>query len=198
MRAHTTGSTERQAAFTLIELLIVVAIIAILAAIAVPNFLEAQVRSKVARTVADQRSLAVGIESYLVDHNRYVGRPQYEEVGWDDADYWLVPLTTPIAYLTQLPEFPWKPWSYAWTPDIIYTYYDYNARASWTKAYEEWGGNEWHVFDPTDSNHWALYATGPDGELNTNDWSNAPGCCHLAYDATNGTTSLGDIIRLGP
>ena len=36
-------------AFTLIELLIVVAIIAILAAIAVPNLLEAQVRAKVAR-----------------------------------------------------------------------------------------------------------------------------------------------------
>ena len=52
--------------FTLIELLIVVAIIAILAAIAVPNFLEAQVRSKVSRARADMRSLATGLESYFV------------------------------------------------------------------------------------------------------------------------------------
>jgi len=57
--------------FTLIELLIVVAIIAILAAIAVPNFLEAQVRSKVSRAKADQRSLATAIESYFVDNNLY-------------------------------------------------------------------------------------------------------------------------------
>jgi prepilin-type N-terminal cleavage/methylation domain-containing protein len=57
--------------FTLIELLIVVAIIAILAAIAVPNFLEAQVRAKVSRVKNDQRSLATGIESYYVDNNTY-------------------------------------------------------------------------------------------------------------------------------
>lgn len=57
--------------FTLIELLIVVAIIAILAAIAVPNFLEAQVRSKVSRVKADLRSLATAIESYYVDNNSY-------------------------------------------------------------------------------------------------------------------------------
>jgi prepilin-type N-terminal cleavage/methylation domain-containing protein len=58
-------------AFTLIELLIVVAIIAILAAIAVPNFLEAQTRAKVSRVNADLRTLATGIEAYRVDHNRY-------------------------------------------------------------------------------------------------------------------------------
>ena len=57
--------------FTLIELLIVVAIIAILAAIAVPNFLEAQVRSKVSRVKADHRSLATAIEAYYVDNNSY-------------------------------------------------------------------------------------------------------------------------------
>ncbi len=56
--------------FTLIELLIVVAIIAILAAIAVPNFLEAQVRSKVSRVKADMRTLATAIETYTVDNNK--------------------------------------------------------------------------------------------------------------------------------
>jgi prepilin-type N-terminal cleavage/methylation domain-containing protein len=58
-------------AFTLIELLIVVAIIAILAAIAVPNFLEAQVRAKVSRCQNDMRALTTGLEAYAVDYNAY-------------------------------------------------------------------------------------------------------------------------------
>ena len=57
--------------FTLIELLIVVAIIAILAAIAVPNFLEAQVRAKISRGKADMRSIATALETYKMDHNKY-------------------------------------------------------------------------------------------------------------------------------
>lgn len=47
----------RNRAFTLIELLIVVAIIGILAVIAVPNFLEAQTRAKVSRVHADLRNI---------------------------------------------------------------------------------------------------------------------------------------------
>src|SRR5215207_257564 len=62
---------KRMSGFTLIELLIVVAIIAILAAIAVPNFLEAQTRSKVARIRADIRTVATGLETYAVDNNKY-------------------------------------------------------------------------------------------------------------------------------
>jgi len=57
--------------FTLLEIIIVFAIIAILSAISVPNFLEAQVRSKVSRVKSDARSLATGIESYFVDNNAY-------------------------------------------------------------------------------------------------------------------------------
>lgn len=58
-------------AFTLIELLIVVAIIAILAAIAVPNFLEAQMRAKVARVQSDMRTYSTAIGTYQIDHSSY-------------------------------------------------------------------------------------------------------------------------------
>lgn len=184
--------------FTLIELLIVVAIIAILAAIAVPNFLEAQTRAKVARTVADMRSLATAIEAYAADYNHYPQRPSYGNPGWDDNDAWLVPLTTPIAFMTSLPDFPWKPWSYPWMPNLILHYYEYNERVSWTLGYDTYGGTQWWVFDPGNNHRWSLSATGPDGELNVDSWDDIPGSCYILYDPSNGTVSRGDIIRLGP
>ena len=55
--------------FTLIELLVVVGIVAILAAIAIPNLLAAQMRSKVARTKADLRTLATALEAYTADYS---------------------------------------------------------------------------------------------------------------------------------
>jgi prepilin-type N-terminal cleavage/methylation domain-containing protein len=61
----------KKSGFTLIELLIVVAILAILAAIAVPNFLEAQTRAKVAREMNDLRTMSTAMEAYMIDHNSY-------------------------------------------------------------------------------------------------------------------------------
>lgn len=96
-------------AFTLIELLIVVAIIAILAAIAVPNFLEAQVRSKVARVKADMRSIATALEAYAVDANHYPmgywSRRSITNQRWHGPQR-LSPLTTPVAYMTSIPFDP--------------------------------------------------------------------------------------------
>lgn len=112
---------NRRTAFTLIELLIVVAIIAILAAIAVPNFLEAQVRSKVSRIRADQRSMTTALEAYAVDNNKYPVRqdkwdqpgvapylaPPFNEKIYDpdvpNAAVGLHVITTPIAYISGVP-----------------------------------------------------------------------------------------------
>jgi len=95
-------------AFTLIELLIVVAIIAILAAIAVPNFLEAQTRSKVSRVKADIRTMATALEAYITDVNSYplchsfgtAMAPGQFNVGPRNGVRVLENLSTPVAYVT--------------------------------------------------------------------------------------------------
>ena len=58
-------------AFTMIELLNVVAVIAILAAIAVPNFLEAQVRSKIARTRQDMAVVQAALRAYGAQYDAF-------------------------------------------------------------------------------------------------------------------------------
>jgi type II secretion system protein G len=57
--------------FSLIELLIVVAIIGIIAAIAIPNLLNALQRARQRRTMADMRTIAVAWEARDVDTARY-------------------------------------------------------------------------------------------------------------------------------
>jgi prepilin-type N-terminal cleavage/methylation domain-containing protein len=90
--------------FTLIELLIVVAIIAILAAIAVPNFLEAQTRSKVSRAKADMRTIVTGLEAYHIDYNSYIPCSTFgingRGVNVAVAQPVFERLSSPVAYLT--------------------------------------------------------------------------------------------------
>jgi len=184
------SETERETGFTLIELLIVVAIIAILAAIAVPNFLEAQTRSKISRVKSDFRSVGVALEAYFTD------RQTYPDMAWIFANVnfsiGLRDLTTPVAYITSI---PWDPFT------------NQDALGSADPAYEYGSG----VADvgPGDTlaqpnNIWLLESEGPDKtDLNsTPQFPYAygyalPQVVDWIYDPTNGTRSRGSIYRTG-
>ncbi|MCC5875898.1 MAG: prepilin-type N-terminal cleavage/methylation domain-containing protein [Candidatus Sumerlaeia bacterium] len=87
---------------TLIELLVVVSILAILAAIAIPNLLEAQTRSRVSAAKATIRTGIVALEMYAVDNSRY---PPMRQMFPNDplgllASEQLRVLSTPVAYVS--------------------------------------------------------------------------------------------------
>lgn len=93
--------------FTLIELLIVVAIIGILAAIAVPNFMSAMVRAKVARTQEESRVLFLALEAYRIDHNMFPN-PSGQSLDPLDLRGRFYALTTPVSYMTSTPNDPFS------------------------------------------------------------------------------------------
>jgi prepilin-type N-terminal cleavage/methylation domain-containing protein len=66
---------KRTGGFTLVEIMIVVAIIALLAAIAVPNFLRARKRSQATKILEDLRILDYAVSQYATDTNKSGGFP---------------------------------------------------------------------------------------------------------------------------
>jgi prepilin-type N-terminal cleavage/methylation domain-containing protein len=181
--------------FTLIELLIVVAIIAILAAIAVPNFLEAQVRSKVSRCKADMRSLLLAGEAYKIDNNKYMpdnipNKP--------DMASWCC-LSTPIAYITSVSQSPFKETKFAENKGYYFEY--------WCGTWQTVSGRTIFVYDAGAEKtgiYWRGSSNGPDN----NSTMHRAGAAftpfdikkrvkefvNLLYDPTNGTTSEGDFF----
>ncbi len=196
----------KQHGFTLIELLIVVAIISILAAIAVPNFLEAQTRSKVSRSQSDMRTLATGVESYYIDHNSYPPRHEGSDDPRQDTERYapdledrledMHRLTTPIAYLTTLPKDVFA--RAVPSPLDVIDYWD--SVTTWRVV------NYWHALTGyKTAPAFMLVSVGPDGYIGVlgsgNPGGYPPQPSHLVgtifdvYDATNGTISPGNIYR---
>lgn len=182
---------KKHRGFTLIELLVVVGIIAILSAIAVPNLLEAQTRSKVSRVKAELQTISTALEAYHVDHNLY---PPWLISGVDinPTSKRLCPLTTPVAYITSVPVK--DPFKDKIIPNI-YDTYDYVDAESFARD-----GDPEPSFRSRGA-EWRLCSAGPDcvntygGPAYMTPEEGNPG---YDYDPTNGTISKGDIVRLGP
>jgi prepilin-type N-terminal cleavage/methylation domain-containing protein len=196
----------KRKAFTLIELLIVVLIIAILAAIAIPNFMEFQTRAKVSRVKSDFRSMATGMEAYCVDEGTYpAGTPRY--VGPELIYLGLYRLTTPIAYMTNVPQDSFANREYQGAK--VGKHFEYGV-----------GKAGVHAANPTFSSPdgypndtWMLESPGPDNDEdsygsyfasmlypwvgranNAAEWTLM---LSMLYDPTNGTVSSGTLYRAG-
>ncbi|HEY0368045.1 MAG TPA: prepilin-type N-terminal cleavage/methylation domain-containing protein [Chthoniobacterales bacterium] len=64
---------KNRGGFTLVEIMIVVAIIALLAAIAVPGFLRARKRSQASRVLNDLRLIDSAVDQYAIETNKATG-----------------------------------------------------------------------------------------------------------------------------
>ncbi len=168
----------RNQAFTLIELLIVVAIIGILAAIAVPNFLNAQTRSKISRVQADQRSVTTALEQYRLDHNSYPpDATNRRPVG-------LYMLTTPVSYIQTIPIDPFMSIEDMALPIDATPNGPFFAMGTDTELENRVGT-------------YALAAAGPDNDDDTGNMTGWPATVWWDFEPSNGLYSNGDIMRLG-
>lgn len=204
-------------AFTLIELLIVVAIIAILAAIAVPNFLEAQNRAKVTRVMAEMRNHAIGLETYRVDNNQYPFPDDVQGGFLTSSDAprtfyetkFPVRITSPIAYLTRLADDVFR--NLAETSETYLPYHystrhyaDHRSLEAGTPEFDALSfamlgsvnkGIEWYFLSHGPDND---HDAGPSGGGTPGLPGHITGDGVLPYDPTNGTLSNGDLIMFGP
>ena len=180
---------KKLSGFTLIELLIVIAIIAILALIAVPNFLEAQTRAKVARVMSDMRSLGTAFATYHMDQGAYppdfdggaaggllAGEPRGE---WKSYRC----LTTPVAYMTSVPLDAFA--REAANPNKPFAYFQY-----WGRDAPGWGAARAQKWDRYGIRYF-MNSLGPNQQDNA--LASFDDEVNRVYDPTNGTVSFGDI-----
>ncbi len=165
-------------AFTLIELLIVVAIIGILAAIAVPNFARARLRAQVTRVIRDMRTMDQQIRIYWLDNNR---PPVSDYVLGTNS---IIRLSTPIAYLGTIPIDPFREsneeMKVARGDFYNYWYNEEDPSGRYNTGGTQWNSQRWEIY---------LLSLGP-GFKEEYMW--------LTYNPSNGIVSNGTIRYFSP
>jgi len=177
--------------FTIIELLVVVAIIAMITAIAVPNLMSTNIRAKIKGINSDMEGIAIALEDYRIDNEDYPHQydSNYDKIatatpftednarGLGKLVYPTTSDSTPV-YLTSIPKDPFN-------------------------TNEEPGGGYYSYFTTGDSTptSWALVSYGPDKDGDITNYDGAKNAVNNGtnlYNPDNGITSGGDIVITGP
>lgn len=171
-------------AFTLIELLIVVAIIGILSTIALVNYQHAQARGKVARVHSDMRTISGALEAFRLDRGKY---PAAAHGDYQIPDP-LIPLSSPVPYITSIPRDPFGRARFNFAPSIVMHGYNYKDKKTTSEGMP--GETYGHIWKAFPNKEYFIHPCGPNKI-----WNVLP---YIEYDPTNGTVSTGDICLFGP
>jgi len=176
--------------FTLIELLIVVAIIGILASIAVPNFINAHIRAKVAKVVSEEKAVRDAYNMYFMDRNAWP--PHLDS---NDAQHRFV--TTPISYLSTSIFCPFL-FSEAGKKIPQWEYFrgQYHCEPGFFWHDKEWPGlsnNQPEYWSRQKNMAYFIISIGPD--IDFDQPQGCPTCSAAIYNPSNGVRSSGDILE---
>lgn len=179
--------------FTMVELTLVAIIILILISIALPNFLEAQIRAKVTAANGDMECLAQALEEYYIGYRAYPLNvvSKLPEGGLSEdgnpnlRGSALTVLTTPVVYLSALPLDQFFPQG---KQRELFDYINFVDLTG--------GPISKTSFRSSGSAAYVLVSVGPNRESDTFAQKIPP--VMLLYAPTNGTSSPGDIHRFGP
>jgi len=217
---------ENTKGFSLLELLIVIAIISIITAIVVPNLMSANIRAKVSGVKADMGSIAIALEDYKVDYGEYPKDSRLSrstsytsdiiaesdqafngEGGTDSDDNDAIGL----GYLIY-PKAGFEP---TYLKRIAGDPFNDSGKEDWNGSLGahnhhylyytgKWDSDTGTSVDCTSSNdspqYWALVSWGPDRDNDIKRYTDAKTALDkdTDYDSDSGITSDGDIVIIGP
>lgn len=210
----------RRKGFTLIELLIVIAIILILISIALPNFLEAQVRAKVAKARGEMKSLVTATEAYKNDWGMREPKTDFEPVNrppFGYSEWWGFAshlLTTPVKFIASQPIDAFGD-TYTlgfWTSNL----HGHSSEAPYTVIRLTYGCHAWTIGAQISNNATVVKAAGGSTPIPRDfvEGCRKSGYIYYSssadridstvwiapafYSPTNGTNSFGDMYEFGP